>query len=94
MKSNPWYRQYITIYEQSNEFNNICILSLDIVNEIIKKYNFFNKGLESMHVTDEIQNLSLLFHFHLNFINKDFFIMGNMTKNLHKNEVCHEKLIV
>jgi hypothetical protein len=20
--------------------------------------------------------------------------MGNMTKNLHKNEVCHEKLIV
>ncbi len=50
-----------------------------------------------MCVTDEIQNLSLLFYFHLNleqFINKEFFIMGNMTKKLHKNEVCHEKLIV
>jgi hypothetical protein len=35
MKSNPWYRQYITIYEQSNGFNSICILSSDIVDEII-----------------------------------------------------------
>jgi hypothetical protein len=50
-----------------------------------------------MHVTNEIRNLSLLFYFHFNsqhHINKDFFIMGNMTKRLHKNEVCHENLIV
>jgi len=25
MKNNPWYKQYIIIFEQSNEFNNMCI---------------------------------------------------------------------
>jgi hypothetical protein len=40
MKNNPCYRQYITIYEQSNEFNSICILFSDIVDEIIKN-DFF-----------------------------------------------------
>jgi hypothetical protein len=66
MKSNPWYRQYITIPEQSNEFNNMCILYSNIVDEIIKKDNIFNNGFESMHVNDGIQNLSLLFYLHLN----------------------------
>jgi hypothetical protein len=66
MKSNLWYRQYMTIFEQSNEFNSTCISSLDIVDEIIKKKNFFNNGFESMHVTNEIQNLSLLFYLHFN----------------------------
>jgi hypothetical protein len=50
-----------------------------------------------MHVIDEIKYLSLLFYLHFSsqhHINIYFFIMGNMTKGLHKNEVCHEKLIV
>jgi hypothetical protein len=66
MKSNPWYKQYIITFEPSNEFNSMCILSLDIVDGIIKKHNISNKGFESMHVTDEIQNLSLLFYLHFN----------------------------
>jgi len=64
MKSNPWYKQYITIFEQSNEFNNMCILSLNIVDEIIFKNNISNNGFERMHVADEIKNLSLLFYLH------------------------------
>jgi hypothetical protein len=36
MKSNPWYKKYIIIFEQSNEFNNMCILSSNVVDEIIK----------------------------------------------------------
>jgi hypothetical protein len=75
----------------------MCILSLDIVDEIFKKHNILNNGFESMHVDDEIQNLSLLFYLHFNSqhpINKYFFIMPNMTKQLHKNKVCHETNIV
>jgi hypothetical protein len=75
----------------------MCILALDFVDEIIKKHNISNNGFEIMHVTDEIKYLSLLFYLHFNsqhHINRDFFITGNMTKRLHKNEVCHEKLIV
>jgi len=68
MKSNPWYKKYIIIFEQSNEFNNMCILYFIIKccwwN--YKKNNRFNNGFESMHVTDEIQNLSLLFYLHYN----------------------------
>jgi hypothetical protein len=51
------------IFEQSNEFNSTRILSLDIVDEIIKKHNISNNGFESMHVTNEIQNLSLFILF-------------------------------
>jgi hypothetical protein len=72
----------------------MCILSLDIVDEIIKKHNISNNGFESMYVIDEITNLSYL---HLNsqhHINRNFFIMRNVTKRLHKSEVCHEKIIV
>jgi len=66
MKNNPWYKQYITIFEQSNEFNSMCILSSNVVDEILKKHNNSNNGFESMHVIDEIQNLSLLFDLHYN----------------------------
>jgi len=95
MKSSPWYKQYIIIFEQYNEFNSMCILSLDIVDEIIKKHNFFNNGFESMHVIDEIQNLSLLFYLHYNsqhHINKDFFIIRNMTKYYTKMKYVIENL--
>jgi hypothetical protein len=37
-----------------------------VVDEIIKKHNISNNGFESMHVINEIQNLSLLFYFNLN----------------------------
>jgi hypothetical protein len=56
----------MTIFEQYNEFNSICILSSYIVDEILKKHNIFNDGFESMHIDDEIQNLSLLFYLHFN----------------------------
>jgi hypothetical protein len=38
----------------------MCILSSDVVDEIILKNNIYSNGFESMHVTDEIQNLSQL----------------------------------
>jgi len=56
----------MTIFEQSNEFNSMCILSSNVVDEIIKKYNISNNWFKSMHVTNEIQNLSLLFYLHFN----------------------------
>lgn len=73
------------IFEQSNEFNSTRILSLDIVDEIIKKHNISNNGFESMHVTNEIQNLSLLFKMSMNSqirTNKFFFYHGQLEKTI------------
>ncbi len=44
----------------------MCVLSLDVVNDIINKQNISNNGFESMHVIDEIKKLSLLFDMCLN----------------------------
>jgi hypothetical protein len=55
----------------------MCILSSNVINNIIRKHDISNGGFESMHITDEIQNLSLLFNMSINSqILKDFFIMG------------------
>lgn len=40
---------------------NMCVLSLDVINDFINKQSISNNGFESMHLTDKIQNLSLLF---------------------------------
>jgi hypothetical protein len=49
-----------------------------------------------MHVTNEYKIYHFLFYLHFNSQHPiNFFInMGNMTKGLHNNETCHEKLIV
>jgi hypothetical protein len=75
------YEQYMTIFEQSNDIKNMCILSSNVINNIIRKHDISNGRFESMHVTNEIQNLSLLFNMSINSqILKDFLIMGNLKK--------------
>jgi hypothetical protein len=71
-QSNPWFKQYRTICEQSNDYMNMCVLSLDVVNDIIDKQNISTNGFESMHVIDEIRNLLLLFDM---CANSQFFII-------------------
>ncbi len=66
MKSNQCYEQYMTIFEQSNDIKSMCILFSNVINNIIRKHDISNGGFESMHVTDEIQNLSLLFNMSIN----------------------------
>jgi hypothetical protein len=36
MKNNPWYKQYIIIFEQSNEFNNMCIYYQTLLMKLYK----------------------------------------------------------
>jgi hypothetical protein len=73
----------------------MCILSSNVINNIIKKHDISNGGFESMHVTDEIQNLSLLFNMSINpQILKDFFIMGNLKKSLTRNKTCDKQLLI
>jgi hypothetical protein len=63
-----------------------CVfLSLDVVDEMIKKRNISKNEFGSMHVTIEIQNLSLLFYMHFDSqhpMNKDFFIYGKYDKKV------------
>jgi hypothetical protein len=50
-----------------------------------------------MHVSDEIQNLFLLFNMSIHAMiptNNFFFMMGNMKKQLIENNTCNEKLLV
>jgi hypothetical protein len=71
----------------------MCVLSSNIVDDILNKNNVSHHGFKNMHVTNEMQNLSLLFHMCVNsqsFMNKDFFIMGNLEKRLPKKKTFHE----
>jgi len=39
----------------------MCVLSSNVVNDILSKDHVSNHGFESMHVIIEVQNLSFLF---------------------------------
>jgi hypothetical protein len=93
MKTYPWFKKYKTIFEQSNDYVSMCFLSSDVIDGIINKYNVSNHGFVSMHVTDEVQNLSLLFDMCVNSqssMNNFFFIMRNLEKRLSQNNTFHE----
>jgi hypothetical protein len=62
LRNNPWYQQYMTIFEQSKDMKSMCVLFSDVIENIIMKYNNSNDEFESMHVNNETQNLSLLFN--------------------------------
>jgi hypothetical protein len=61
MKTNPWFKQYKTIFEQSNDYLAMCVLSSNVVDDIFNKDHVSNHSFENMHVIDEVQNLSFLF---------------------------------
>jgi hypothetical protein len=54
MKTNPWFKKYKTIFEQSNDYVNMCVLFLDVIHGLSIKITFH--GFESMHVIDEVKN--------------------------------------
>jgi hypothetical protein len=63
----------------------MCILSSNVIDNIIRKHDISYGGFESMHVTNEIQNLSLLFKMSMNSqipTNKDFFYHGQLEKTI------------
>ncbi len=65
----------------------MCTMLSYVIDDIITKHNNSNDELESMHVNDEIQNLSLLFNMSINLellINKYLFIMQNMKKMINQ----------
>jgi hypothetical protein len=70
---------------------NMCVLSLDVINDIIS-----NNGFESMHLTDKIQNLSLLFdmcvnsQFPINIFKKKLWLI---FLKIPKNKTFYEQLI-
>jgi hypothetical protein len=75
----------------------MCILSSNVVNEIIKNHNIFNNRFESMHVTYEIPNFItfILFAFQFTTSHKKRFIYyEKYDKRLRKNGVGHEKLTI
>jgi hypothetical protein len=89
LQSNPCIKQYRTNFERSNDFMSMCVLSLDVVNDIINKQSISNNGFENMHAIDEKNKLSLLFDMCLNsqfIINRFFFIMGNLEKKISRKE--------
>ncbi len=89
MKTNPWFKQYKTIFEQSNDCLTMCVLSSNVVDDILNKDHVSNHGFESMHVIDEVQNLSLLFDMCVNSqssMNKDFFYYGKFRKQITKKQ--------
>jgi hypothetical protein len=46
MKTNPWFKQYTTIFEQSNDYLNMCVLSSYVVDDILNKNNVSHHGFK------------------------------------------------
>jgi hypothetical protein len=75
----------------------MCILSSNVVNEIIKKHNIFNNQFENIHVTYEIPKFITFILFAFQFTtshNQIFLYYENYDQRLHKNGVGHEKLTI
>ncbi len=80
MNTNPLFKSYFTIFEQTNKTNNMCILSFEIVNNIFENHNT-HEGFQSMHIDENFQSLSLLFN--MQGISstpptRDFFVIGSL----------------
>jgi hypothetical protein len=46
MKTNPWFKQYTTIFEQSNDYLSMCVFSSNFVDDILNKNNVSHQGFE------------------------------------------------
>jgi hypothetical protein len=60
INTNSLFKSYFIVFEQKNKTNNMCILSLDVVKNILENYST-HEGFQSLHMNEKIQSLSLLF---------------------------------
>ncbi len=52
INTNPLFKSYFTVFKQTNKTNTMCILSLDVVKNILKNYSS-HKGFQSMHMNEK-----------------------------------------
>jgi hypothetical protein len=87
INTNPLFKSYLIVFEQTNKTNIMCLLSLNVVKNILENYST-HEGFQSMHMNEKIQSLSLLFNIQgisSSPQKKDFFIFGNLSK-----KQCHK----
>jgi hypothetical protein len=89
MNTNPLFKSYFTIFEQTNKTNSMCILSSKFVNNIFQNHNT-HEGLQSMHIDEYFQSLSLLFNMQ-GISSKPpkiiIFVIGSFKKRNMKNSI-------
>jgi hypothetical protein len=61
MYTNPLIKSYFTIVQQTNNTNSMCILSFEVVNNILQNHNT-HESFQSMDIGENCQNLSMLFN--------------------------------
>jgi hypothetical protein len=94
INTNPLFKSYLTIFEQTNKTNIMCILSSYVVKNILENHST-HKDFQSVHINEKIQSLSLLFI--IQGISspppkKDFFIFGNLSRrNVTYSTTIHEQ---
>ncbi len=59
--TNPLFKSYFIIIEKTNKTNSMCILSFQVVNNILQNHNS-HESFQSIHIHENYQNLSLLFN--------------------------------
>jgi hypothetical protein len=97
MNTNPLFKSYFTIVEQTNKTNNMCILSFEVVNNILQNHNT-HESFQSMHIDENCKKLLLLFN--MQGISstppkKDFFVIGSLSKrNMKKSTIIPKQLKV
>ncbi len=61
VNTNPLFKSYFTIFEQTNMTNSMCILSSKVFYNKFQNHNI-HESFQSMHIDENYQILSLLFN--------------------------------
>ena len=83
MHSNPLFNKYLTVFEQPHNTTSMCILTLEIISNIIQPNNTLTTFFPTMSVLSAVYNLTILFDMcdiaqHKK--HNDFYVIGHIHR--------------
>jgi hypothetical protein len=96
MDTNPAFKYFFTVFEQPQKSSSICILSAEIVKNIIDKHRTDSPAFPTMSMEDSIHNLTLLFDMwntQCSKKNSNYYSIGNVCKRLNNESKLCETII-
>jgi hypothetical protein len=92
MDTNPTFEDFFTVFEQPQKSRSMCVLSAEIVKNIIEKHRTDSPPFPTMNVEDSVHNLTLLFDMRNtqgSNKNSNYYTIGNVCKRPdNENKLC------
>jgi hypothetical protein len=92
MDTNPAFEDFFTVFEQPQKSRSMCVLSAEIVKNIIEKHRIDPPAFPTMNVEDSVHNLTLLFDMRNtqgSKKNSNYYTIGNVCRRPdNENKLC------